>query len=168
MNILKVLVLFAASIPTLASASIQVLGFEVGVSTLSQVKAQLAKHSGKINVSTSSLTGGPQLKTIGARRGIDGHTKVCYIFDVNQKLAMVMVDMPKTNFNRTYDSLSAKYKQAPKESFGALFAKFEGVDETIELDGTQQGFEMQARYFRNDVFQRLGLQTSSVSLGQTR
>lgn len=170
MRLLKILGFIAAFVPALAFAGVQVLGFELGVSTLEQVNFQLAKKMGKLSAGTSELTGGPRLKTNGAGYGIYGLTAVSYIFDRDQKLAAVVMDMTKSNFNRTYDSLAGKYKLTPKQrsGIGALYAKFEATGGTIELDGTQQGIEMQARYVRNDVFQRLNLQMGLLSQGGTR
>lgn len=169
MRLLKIFGFIAASIPALAFAGVQVLGVELGVSTLEQVNFQLAKKAGKLSAGTSKLTGGRQLKTNGAGYGIYGLTGVSYIFDMDRKLAAVVMDMTKSNFNRTYDLLAGKYKLTPKQrpGIGTLYAKFEATGGTIELDGMRQGVDMQARYVRNDVFQRPNPQIGLLSQGKT-
>jgi hypothetical protein len=160
MRYIKVLGFIAASVPALAFAGVQVLGFELGVNTLEQVKTQLTQQIGKLDAGTSNITGGPQLRTNGAGYGVDGITGVSYIFGTDQKLVGVVMDISKTHFNDTYDALSAKYQPAAKQrpGAGALFAKFEATDGTIELDGRHQGLDMQARYFSNDIYQKYARQ----------
>ena len=161
MRFLAILGVWAAALPALAHANVQVLGFEIGVTTAEQVKAQLAKQIGKHEVITNNFTGGPQFRTNGAGYGISGLTSVSYIFDKAQKLAGVVMEMSKSSFNETFATLSAKYKLVSRNPPGrdALFARFEAREGTIELDRSLQGMDMQARYFRSDVYQKLALVT---------
>jgi hypothetical protein len=158
---LKILGFMVAALASPAIAGVEVLGFEIGESTLGQVETQLAMRAGKPDAGTSALTGGPTLRTHGAGYGVDGITGVAYIFSRDQKLVGVVIDMSKAHFNDTYDALSAKYQPTPNQrpDAGSLFVKFAGADGTIELDGRYQGFDMQARYFSNEVYRSFSSQS---------
>lgn len=138
---------------TISHAGTTALGFELGVSTANQVKAELSKSSNLEEPLVSGLTGGAYLKTDGTGYDIDGLNNVAYIFDKNNVLGAVIINMSKIRFNDVYDAVSRKYKlEAAQRPFvGNQFAKFKSNDAVIEIDAPHLSFEMDVRYIRNDI-----------------
>ena len=148
------LVLFVA---TIAGAGVKVVDVEIGVSTVAQVR-QAAAAAGKVqNLGTSSFTNGVILGVDNPDLGIDGVTKVIYVFDQAGKLAAVEMTMPsikndqdlkKGRFDEIAGMLASKYKQTKKVRpfVGDSFARFAAPDTIIELDAPHLSFEMKLRY----------------------
>lgn len=162
MHFIKLLLLVVALVPTLAFAQVQVVGFEIGVSTMSQVKSQLAKQAKVQDAGTNKFTGGPQFKTDGGGYDIESLTEVFYIFDKDQKLAAVMMNMSKDRFDEIFKFLAGKYKTTAKQRpfVGDMSARFKAKGVTIELVAPHLGFDMQANYIRDDLFQQFNAQTA--------
>jgi hypothetical protein len=133
-----------------------VLGFEVGVSTLEQVKATLSKKTRIKDNGINKWSNGPMLKTDGSSYEIEGLHSVLYIFDEQKKLMGVVMDLNKERFSSIYEVLSKKYKvKEQKRPFvGNQFAVFESPDGIVELDAPHLGFNMEARYLRSDLVQK--------------
>jgi hypothetical protein len=130
-----------------------VLGFEVGVSTLDQVKATLSKKTQVKDTGINKWSNGPMIKTDGSSYEIEGLDSVLYIFDEQETLMGVLMDMNKARFKSIYELLSKKYEvRTQKRPFvGDQFARFESPDGIIELDAPHLGFQMQVRYLRSDL-----------------
>jgi hypothetical protein len=149
------------SIPTYAGT--QVLGFEIGVSTIEQVKLSLAKRTEVVDDGTNKFTDGPMLKTDGASYEIEGLHSVLYIFDDKKKLAAVIMDMDKARFDAVFQALAAKYKVSSQQRpfVGDKFAHFKTQDAMIILGAPHLSFEMAVRYIRNDLMRLYNSQTSA-------
>lgn len=149
--------------PTLAFAQVQVVGFEIGSSTVQQVKSQLAKQNAKIlDDMTNKFTGGSQFKTDGSSYDIESLSEVVYIFDKDQRLAAVLMMMGSERFDEIFKYLAGKYKTTAKQRpfVGDMFARFKAKGTTIELDAPHLGFSMQANYIRDDLYQQFNAQTA--------
>lgn len=163
MHFIKLLLLAVAWVPTLAFAQVQVVGFEIGASTLPQVKSQLAKQQAKIqDAGTNKFTGGSQFKTDGGGYDIESLKEVFYIFDKEQKLAAVMMNMSKDRFDEIFKFLAGKYKTTAKQRpfVGDMSARFKAKGVTIELVAPHLSFDMQANYIRDDLYQQFNAQTT--------
>ncbi len=162
MRFIKLILLGAMFLPALSFAQVLVLGFEVGTSTLQQVKAELAKQTKIQDAGTNKYTGGAQFKTDGGGYDIETLSEVFYIFDKDQKLAGVLMEMSKNRFDEIFNFLSGKYKVTAKQRpfVGDMFARFKAKGGTIELDAPHLGFNMQARYIRDDLFQQFNTQSA--------
>lgn len=163
MHFIKLLLLVVALAPTLAFAQVQVVGFEIGTSTVQQVKSQLVKQQAKILDSmTNKFTGGPQFKTDGGGYDIESLSEVVYIFDKDQKLAAVLMVMDKGRFDEIFNFLAGKYKTTAKQRpfVGDMFARFKAKGTIIELEAPHLGFNMQANYIRDDLYQQFNAQTA--------
>lgn len=162
MRFIKLLLLGTVFLPALSFAQIQVLGFEVGTSTLQQVKAQLATQTKIQDAGTNKFTGGAQFKTDGGGYDIETLSEVFYIFDKDQQLAGVLMDMGKSRFDEVFNFLSGKYKVTAKQRpfVGDMFARFKAKGVIIELDAPHLGFGMQARYIRDDLYQQFNTQSA--------
>jgi len=141
------------AISTSSYAGTAALGFELGVSTAEQVKADLTKFTNLEEPDVSGLTGGVYLKTDNAGYGIDGLNTVTYIFDKNNVLGAILINMTKSRFNAIYDAVSRKYKleTAQRPFVGDQFARFKASDAVIEIDAPHLSFEMDVSYIRNDI-----------------
>jgi hypothetical protein len=140
-----------------------VLGFEVGVSTLEQVKATLSKKTQVKDNGINKWSKGPMLKTNGSSYEIEGLNSVLYIFDEQKTLMGVVMDMNKKRFDSIYEVLSKKYKmKEQKRPFvGDQFALFESPGCIIELDAPHLGFQMEVRYLRSDLVRRVNSQSEA-------
>lgn len=146
-----------------AYAGTQALGFEIGVSTIDQVKSSLAKQTQVIDSGTNKFTAGPMLKTDGSSYEIEGLNEVLYIFDDQKKLTGIIMDMNKARFDSVFHALSGKYKVSSQQRpfVGNQFARFKTQDSVIEMDAPHLGFEMEVRYIRNDLMQKFNSQTAA-------
>jgi hypothetical protein len=156
MGFLRLLILCAVCLPALAQAQVQVLGVELGTSTLQQVKAQLGRQTRIEATGTNKFSGGPQFSTDGGGYGIDGLSGVLYIFDTEQKLAGVEMEMNKRRFDEIFSFLAGKYKTTTSERpvVGNRYARFKAKGVTIELEAPHLSFVMQARYVGDDLLQQ--------------
>ncbi|BBO21083.1 MAG: hypothetical protein HKUEN07_01390 [Rhodocyclaceae bacterium] len=146
-----------------ANAGTQALGFEIGASTIDQVKSTLVKQTKVADSGTNKFTMGPMLKTDGASYEIEGLNEVLYIFDDQKKLAGIIMDMNKARFDAIFQALSAKYKVSSQQRpfVGNQFARFKTQDSVIEMDAPHLGFVMEVRYIRNDLMQKFNSQSAA-------
>jgi hypothetical protein len=145
-----------------AQAGTQALGFEIGVSTVEQISDSLSKQANVEDTGINKYSQGPMLKTDGNSYEIDGLNSVVYIFDRQNKLAGILMDMNKNRFDAVFKALSGKYKvSTQKRPFvGDQFARFKTKDTIIEIDAPHLSFEMQVRYIRNDLMQKFNTQSA--------
>ena len=147
----------------LAHAGTQVLGFEIGVTTVEQLRETLSKKTQLEPSGTNKDSGGEMLKTEGAAYDIEGLTSVLYVFDDQKKLAGVFMDMGKHRFDAIFQFLSKKYKVSAQQRpfVGDQFASFRPADALIEMDAPHLGFTMEVRYIRNDLLQKFKAQSKA-------
>lgn len=67
----------------------------------------------------------------------------------------------------THSRRSISQRRRSVQANGALFARFVAKDGTIELDGMHHGFDIQVRYFRNDLYRKFAL-LSAEEAGQMK
>lgn len=139
-----------------AIAGTQVLGAEIGVTTVEQLRQALSKNTQVQNHGVNRYSGGHMLRTDGASYEIDGLSEVVYIFDTHGKLAGVIMKMDKGRFASIYQFLRQKYKLRSEQRpfIGNQYARFNSSDVAIELDAPHLSFTMEVRYIRNDLLQR--------------
>ena len=162
MKSFKHLLIAVAMLPAICLAQVQVLGFELGTSTEQQVRSKLGKSAQIGDVGTNKFTGGQQFKTGGEGYGIEGLTEVFYIFDKDQKLAGVLMEMGNSRFDEVFGFLSGKYKVTAQERpfVGNKFGRFKAKGATIELNAPHMSFEMQANYIRDDLYAQFKTQSA--------
>lgn len=152
---LKIHTAFFATMVAVSSsyAGTSALGFELGVSNLGQVKADLVKFSKIEESATSGLTGGAYLRTGSSGYDIDGLNGVAYIFDKKNVLGAIIISMNKNRFESIYDAVSRKYtlESEQRPYVGNQFARFRSGSDYIELDAPHLGFVMDATYMRSDI-----------------
>lgn len=141
---------------TAANAGTQALGFELGQSTIQEVKSALQQQTKVIDAGTNKYSQGPMLKTNGDPYEIEGLREVVFIFDEQLKLAGILMEMNKARFDSIYQAISSKYKVTSQQRpfVGDQNAKFKTKDAVIEMDAPHLGFEMAVRYMRNDLVQK--------------
>jgi hypothetical protein len=166
----SVLFVLALCATTLAHAGTQVLGFEIGVTTVEQLKQDLSKRTKYQVLGPNKYSGGDMIKTDGAAYEIEALTSVLYIFDDQKKLAGVIMDMGKHRFDSIFQFLSSKYKVVSQQRpfVGNQFARFRPADSIIEIDAPHLGFNMEVRYIRNDLMQRFNAQSESEAAAKKK
>lgn len=153
-----------------AHAGTPVLGFEVGTSTLDQIKSNLSKQTAVNDNGINKWSGGPMLQTNGESYEIEGLQKVLYIFDEQKKLTGVIMTMGKNRFDSVHQFLSKKYKvQTQQRPFvGDQFARFKTTDGVVELDAPHMSFEMDVRYLRSDLVQKFNAQSQAEATAKRK
>lgn len=168
---LQIVFAVAASFLALhASAGTKVLGVEIGVTTVDQLKQDLSKKTKLEDRGANKFTGGPMYKTDGASYEIEGLTEVLYIFDDQMRLSGVLMQMNKERFDAVFQFLSGKYKVAAQQRpfVGSQFARFRPADAFIEMDAPHLGFNMEVRYIRNDLMQRFNAQSEAETAAKKK
>jgi hypothetical protein len=165
MRILYKIVLTACFLTTAttAVAGPQVLGFEVGVSTVTQVKQALLSKGSVADNGMNKWSGGPMFTTDGSLYNIEGISNVLYIFDNQQKLAGVILTMGKNHFDPVFDVLAKKYPVVSQERpfVGNHYARFKAPDAIVEVVAPHMSFDMEVRYLRNDLLNRFTSQSNA-------
>ncbi len=151
------------------------LGMELGSATLEQVRKDIGSRTALNDNGTNKFSGGPMLKSDGAGLGIEGLSEVVFIFDKTQKLAGVLMTLPKgglddESFNRTLSMLSAKYKAVEKRVpfVGNKYARFRQGDSVVELDAPHMSFEMSLRYLTDQMLADFNSQSAAEKADKRR
>ena len=156
----------------IAHAGTQMLGFDLGVSTLEQVKSALVKQTRISDAGLNKFSGGPMLKTDGSSYEIEGVTEVVYVFDDQKKLAAVLMDMDmdKNRFDAVFKALSAKYKVSAQQRpfVGNQFARFKTPDAVIELNAPHLSFQMSVNYVRTELMAKFNTQSTDDAQAKTK
>jgi len=148
------------------------LGLELGVATQAQVRQQLDGQTELEEVGINQYSGGEMLKGDGEGLGIDGLSEIVFIFDTSDKLAAVLMTLPKGegfgdlhsgNFTKTAKALAAKYKQVEKSQpfVGDARATFRQGDSVVELDAPHMSFTMTLRYMTQALQKTFKQQSTS-------
>lgn len=140
------------------------LGLVLGRTMLGEAKAMLEKKTRLIDDGINAYSRGPMLKGDGHGLGINGLQAVTLIFDRDQRLAAVMLRLPKARFDDIYEHLKSKYAlEDQKIPFvGDRFARFRQGDSTAELNAPHLSFAMDVLYAR-DAFMSAYEQQSRAS-----
>jgi len=146
-----------------AFAGTQVLGFEIGSSSVEQVRADLTKKTEVRDAGTNKYSGGAMLETDGSSYQITGLKDVLYVFDSQKKLVAVIMNMDKEQFDQIYKYISAKYKVVSEQRpfVGHQYARFNSPDTVIEIDAPHLSFEMKVRYIRRDLMEKVNAQSQA-------
>lgn len=155
------------------------LGLELGAATQAQVRQKLSDQTHLEDGGTNQYSGGKMLKGDGEGLGIDGLSEIVFIFDTTDKLAAVLMTLPKGegfgdlqngNFTKTAKALAAKYKQVEKRQpfVGNAHAIFRQGDSVVELDAPHMSFTMALRYMTNALRKTFKQQSTSNKAAKER
>jgi hypothetical protein len=138
-------------------------GLELGVATYAQVKQQVGDKTDLADAGTNKFSGGKMLGGNGDGLGMAVLSEVTFIFDRADKLAGVMMTLPKDSFKPTLKALSAKYKlvNSVVPFVGNASAKLKQGDSIIKLDAPHLSFEMQVLYLTDSLNQAFQQKSSS-------
>src|SRR5450830_1128177 len=92
--LLTVVAMFLQAASALA-ANAAPLALELGVATQAQVRQQLGGQTQLADGGTNQYSGGEMLKGDGEGLGIEGLSEILFIFDASDKLAAVLMTLPK-------------------------------------------------------------------------
>lgn len=143
------------------AANATAFGQELGVATYEQVKQQLGSKASLSDAGVSKISGGKMLRSNGDGLGIEGLSKVEFFFDGTDKLAGVMMTLPKESFKPTLKTLSAKYTLIGSDVpfVGNATAAFKQGNSVILLNADHLSFTMNAMYMTTDLKQALAQQS---------
>ncbi len=133
------------------------LGLELGVATYAQVKQQIGSKTSLSDGGINAYSDGKMLKSDGDGLGIDGLSDITFIFDQSDRLAGVLMTLPKQNgmsdlnntrFRQTMNALGKKYRLVKKDVpfVGDSYAEFREGDSLVELDAPHMSFTMSLTY----------------------
>ena len=128
-------------------------GLELGIATYAQVKQDIGGKTSLSDGGMNKYSGGKMLQGNGEGLGIEGLSELTFIFDQSDKLAAVLMTLPKDSFQKTLSALSAKYKLVAKEVpfVGDASAKFQQGDSVIEVSSPHMSFEMTVSYMTREL-----------------
>lgn len=170
MKFLHALAISVAAIAGTAQAGTPVLGFEIGVSTIDQVKSALSGRS-KINSGgLNRYSSGPMFTTDGDSYGIEGLNGVTYVFDGDNRLAAVFMEMSNHRFESVLNALSGKYKASAKQIpfVGDKYVRFKTQDAEIAINSPHMSFDMNVSYVRDDLMRKAKTQTAVEAEGKRK
>ena len=153
-----------------AFAGAQVLGFEIGATTVDQVRAKLDVGTPTKDLPINKYSKGPMIETRGETNQIEGLSDVLYIFDPKGLLCAVVLTIDKSRVDFVLRSLAAKYKlvRSIRPFVGDQYALFTAPDTTIEVDAPHMSFEMEVRYFRPDFLKAYKSQSHAEEAAKRR
>ncbi len=139
------------------------LGLELGVATYAQVKQQMSGKTSLSDAGTNKYSGGKMLQGDGNGLGIEGISEVTFIFDQSDKLAAVLMTLPKESFQKTLSALSGKYKLIEKQTpfVGDASAKLQQGDSVIEISAPHMSFQLTVSYLTKSLKQAFKQQAGS-------
>lgn len=149
------------AMPALA-ANAAPLGMELNVATYAQVKQQLGGKTSLSNNGVNKYSGGKMLQGNGDGLGIEGLSEITFIFDASDKLAAVLMTLPKDSFQKTLSALSGKYKLVDKQVpfVGNASANLQQGESVVELNAPHMSFEMTVTYMTKSLKQAFTRQAS--------
>ncbi len=156
-----ILMLFGFS-PVAFAANAAPLGLELGVASYAQVNQQVGGKTSLSDVGTNKYSGGKMLQGDGAGLGIDGLNEITFIFDKTDKLAAVLMTLPKDSLQKTLSALSNKYQLIEKQVpfVGNAFVRLQQGDSVIELDAPHLSFQMTVNYLTKSLKQSFNQQAT--------
>lgn len=163
-NLFAVLAMLCMVISNAAfAANAAPLGLELNVATYAQVKQQVGGKTSLSDAGTNKYSGGKMLKSNGDGLGIDGLSELTFVFDSSDKLAAVLMTLPKDSFPKTLSALSSKYKLLDKQVpfVGNASAKLQQGDSVIEINAPHLSFEMTVSYMTKGLKQAFTQQASN-------
>ncbi|MDH2918107.1 MAG: hypothetical protein PXX73_02785 [Sideroxydans sp.] len=156
--------------PLVFAANAAPLGLELGVATYTQVKQQVGGKTSLSDEGINKYSGGKMLQGNGDGLGIDGLSEITFIFDVSDKLAAVLMTLPKDSFAKTLSALSGKYKLLEKQVpfVGNASAKLQQGESVIELNAPHMSFAMSVHYLTKSLKQVFTQQASREFTAQEK
>lgn len=120
-------------------------GFELNKASLEQVKAGTTGFSLS---GYNKFTGGPMLQGSGAEFGLEGLREVTFVFDGEEVLHGVLLDMPKYRFDAINSHLLGKYTLEEEliPFVGNKYTRYRDGDSTVEIHSPHLSFDMQVIY----------------------
>jgi len=131
------------------------LGFQIGTTSYSKIKAQVPasnfKYSGK-----NKWNDGAMYESARNTFEVDGLKSVTFIFDEDNMLDAVMMNMNKSRFDAVYQYLQSKYTLVSKNipHVGNKFVKFKKGNSIIIIEALHMGFDMTVIYKTKDFDQQ--------------
>ncbi len=148
--------------PAAFAANAAPLGMELGVATYSQVKQDIGGKTSLSDAGVNKYSGGKMLQSDGAGLGIEGLNEIMFIFDKSDKLAAVLMTLPKDSLQKTLSALSNKYQLIEKQVpfVGNAFVRLQQGDSVIELDAPHLSFQMTVNYLTKSLKQSFNQQAT--------
>lgn len=146
----KLLLLFVLSLGV-AFADPAPLGLELGKATVKEAKSKYKLQADGIN----KYSLGPMFRMEGSQTGIEGLSEATLIFDEKSRLVAVILDFPKSYWDKVYPALKKKYKLVDSRIpfVGDKYAEFKDGASTIMLNAPHLSFTMSVLYARDEFLE---------------
>ena len=124
------------------------LGVEVGYANFEGVRTKFSPLTKLEDGGINKFTGGPMLISNGEGVGLDGLSKLVFVFDKGNILSAVLMTMPKNPVD-VFEKLSGKYRVIENRiekfmNYGG--AKLEKGETTVVIEAAHLSFEMSVSY----------------------
>lgn len=96
-------------------ADVAPFGLPIGKATLADVRKELSSKGQRYHLEKNEWTQGPELTVYGDGLGIEGMERVFFIFDSQEKLLDVKIDLDKSRYYAMKAHLEDKYKKISEE-----------------------------------------------------
>ncbi len=156
---MKIFVLLAAviafgfsSLPVMAGTA--VVGFEIGVSTETQVRESILSQNMTITEYPNATSfGGSTFGTTGTAYGIATLSEILISFDEKNVLGLVSMWVDASRYDSMVELLAGKYKLTEKHDLedGSRCAHFDSGDSLVEVIAAYGNPEVSIHYVRKDI-----------------
>lgn len=150
-------------------------GLELGKTSITSAKAQLAGKTTLLDGGVNQYSGGTVLVSDGQGLGFEGLKQATFTFDKNGILIAVVLILPKTGmqhegFNKILGMLKGKYKLVQKEVpfVGDAYAKFTQGNCSIELSEPHMSFDISLMYITNEMKRAIYQKSQQESSAKTK
>jgi hypothetical protein len=139
-----------------AHASTQALGFEIGATTIDDVKAKLSNQTTVTDNGINKFSMGPMFKTDGAGYEVAGLESVVYIFDDKNTLAAILLTLQKNSFDSVFNGIYEKYPPVSEQRLAEAdqFARFKTANAMINMDAPMESNDLKVSYIRFDLLEK--------------
>lgn len=133
------------------------LGMELGVATISQVQKTLGIKTKLNEAGINKYSNGKTLQGNGKGLEIDGLSEILFVFDKEDKLAGVLMVLPKgsrnENFHKMMKVLSSKYQLVEQKTpfVGDSYAQYRHGNSIVELEAPHMSFTMTLQYLTDSL-----------------
>ncbi len=129
------------------------VGLELGVATVAQTREKYGELGDR---GVNTITGGKMLSVAKPGFGPEGTQEILFVFDKGQRLAGVLMTLPKggaATFNEMADSLRKKYRQTARNVpfVGDAIARYEQGDSVVIYEAPHMSFTSTITYMTKDL-----------------
>lgn len=140
-------------VPAVAFAEAAPFGLPIGIATVKDVRNALSSKTRLEDNGFNKWSNGPMIKADGVGLEIEGLREAVFIFNAQEKLVGVILDLPKDRYDSIKSYLKSKYQLVSDQApfVGNQVATFSEGPVTITADAPHMSFEMSVRYIHSEL-----------------